>query len=62
MKIPKEVRIIECKSIEFKEKDFAEISKEEDFIWLLTGLIAVYKLKDTYYIANGDVVYYYKKN
>ena len=56
-KIPKEVRIIETKSIELSDKDVIYIKDWKDFIWLISSVGTLFKLNSCYYILTSEVAY-----
>ena len=57
MEIPKEVRVVECNSLELCPKDIIVIKEWKDFMWLQSGTGTLFKLKNSYYILTGDVAY-----
>jgi hypothetical protein len=61
MKIPKEVRVIETKSIELSTKDIICIKNFDDFLWLLGTGICLFKLNQCYYILTNEVIYIYEE-
>ncbi len=61
IEFPRGVQVIECKCIEFAGKDVIVIKDSEDFVFLLAGGLAVFKIKKAYYIINSDVAYVYSE-
>ena len=62
LKLPRATQIINCKSIEFADKDMIVINDWEDFLFLLGNCITLYKLKESIYYITGEVVYIYNLN
>lgn len=54
---PKELRVIEVKSIDLQEKDMIVIERFDDFLWLTRNDACVWKLKEHYYSLTDTVAY-----
>ncbi len=62
LKLPRGSQIINCKSIEFVNKDMIVLDKWEDFLWLLGNCMSIYKLKNSLYHIGPEVCYIYNLN
>lgn len=62
MRIPKGVVVIDCKSIEFAGKDIVILRRWEDFVFMLSGTLVIYKLRNVYYNIAGEVAWLYEED
>lgn len=59
-KVKLNVRILECKSIDFGSKDCVVLKDWEDFCWMVGSGQVIYCIKNIYYIVNPDTVWCYE--
>ena len=59
-KLSKDIKVIECSNIDFKEKDVLYIKDWNDFRWLIGSDRVVYKLNKCYYLISEVAVWIYE--
>lgn len=60
LELPKGINIIETVSIEFVGKDIIRVKHWDDFMYLLGGVVTIFKLHNSYYIISNEVAYVYQ--